>query len=45
MEPNEFHQVMKQLLWLALVDCMEESDKAVEYGVHPLVHERVISRY
>ena len=44
MDPDEFQQVMKQLLRLALVDRMEESDEVVEYGVHPLVHERVMSR-
>jgi tetratricopeptide (TPR) repeat protein len=43
-EPDEFQQVMKQLLRLALVDCIEDSGEVVEYGVHPLVHERVISR-
>ena len=35
---------MKQLLRLALVDCVKDSDEFVEYGVHTLVHERVISR-
>ena len=42
--PLQFQDIIKTLLHLSLIEKTEEASDSEEYDIHPVVHERVLSR-